>query len=47
MTGRDIMTLREDYLKVKDRTIDRLAVNAEIPGFKVSGSLRFEYNEID
>ena len=42
MTDDEVMTVREvaDYLEVKDRTIDRLVANGEMPDFKVGGSGR-------
>ena len=49
MTDDEVMTVREvaDYLEVKDRTIDRLVANGEMPDFKVGGSRRFRKAEID
>ena len=49
MPADDAMTVREvvDDPKINDRTIDRLAGNGDLPGFKVGGSWRFGKVEIE
>lgn len=44
-----ILTIKEvaGYLKVADRTIDRLAGAKKIPAFKVGGTWRFSRADID
>jgi excisionase family DNA binding protein len=44
-----IVTIEEvaDYLKVTERTIYRLAGAKQIPAFKVGGSWRFSWADID
>jgi len=43
-----IVTAREicSYLKLSDSTIYKLALNGELPGFKVGDSWRFDMDEI-
>lgn len=45
----DIMTIREvaEYLKLNQKTAYRLALEGEIPGFKVGGSWRFKRQDIE
>nr|WP_305854671.1 helix-turn-helix domain-containing protein [Caballeronia sp. Sq4a] len=45
----EIMTLSQValYLKVTERTIYRLVAAKEIPAFKVGGSWRFSFADID
>ena len=49
MTADDVMTVREaaDWLKVKDRTINRLVAKGAIARFKFGGSWWFWKAEID
>lgn len=44
----EILTIREvaQFLKVTERTIYRLAVDAQLPAFKVGGSRRFRKAEL-
>jgi excisionase family DNA binding protein len=44
----NIITAKEvgQYLKLSDSTIYKLAVNGEIPGFKIGDSWRFDMDEI-
>jgi excisionase family DNA binding protein len=44
-----ILTIKQvaDYLKVTERTIYRLAAAKQIPAFKVGGSWRFSWSDID
>jgi excisionase family DNA binding protein len=44
-----ILTIKEvaEYLKVNERTIYRLAANAELPAFKVGNSWRFQRSELE
>ncbi|MCY4462513.1 MAG: helix-turn-helix domain-containing protein [Albidovulum sp.] len=39
----DIMTIKEvaDYIKITEKTANRLVVAGDLPGFKVGGSWRF------
>lgn len=48
-TEGEILTIKQvaDYLKVTERTIYRLAAAKQIPAFKVGGSWRFSWAEID
>jgi excisionase family DNA binding protein len=43
-----IVTPRElcDYLKLSDSTIYKLALNGELPGFKIGDSWRFDMDEV-
>lgn len=45
----DILTIKEvaQYLKVAEKTIYRLAAADQIPAFKVGGSWRFKFGDID
>ncbi len=45
----DIMTIKElsEYLKLNEKTAYRLAAEGKIPGFKVGGSWRFRFDEIE
>ncbi len=45
----EIMTVRSvaDFLKVTERTIYRLAAEAQIPSFKVGGSWRFRRSDLE
>ncbi len=45
----DIMTIKEvaDYIKITEKTANRLVVAGDLPGFKVGGSWRFRRSEID
>ena len=44
----EILTIKEvsEYLKVKERTVYRLAADKKIPAFKVGGAWRFSRPEI-
>ena len=43
-----IVTAKElcDYLKLSDSTIYKLALNGELPGFKIGDSWRFDMDEV-
>jgi excisionase family DNA binding protein len=43
-----LVTARElcDYLKLSDSTIYKLALNGELPGFKIGDSWRFDMDEV-
>ena len=43
-----IVTARElcGYLKLSDSTIYKLALNGELPGFKIGDSWRFDMDEV-
>ena len=43
------MTVKEvaEYLRVNQRTANRLAVDRKLPGFKVSATWRFKRSDID
>ena len=43
-----LVTAKElsDYLKLSDSTIYKLALNGEIPGFKIGDSWRFDMDEV-
>jgi len=43
-----IVTAREicSYLKLSDSTIYKLALNGELPGFKIGDSWRFDMDEV-
>jgi len=43
-----LVTAKElsDYLKLSDSTIYKLALNGEIPGFKIGDSWRFDMEEV-
>jgi excisionase family DNA binding protein len=45
----DFITIREvaEYLKIKEKTVYKLASENVIPGFKVGGSWRFSKTEIE
>ena len=45
----NIMTIREVavYLRLTQKTAYRLALEGKIPGFKVGGSWRFSFSEIE
>ncbi len=45
----DFVTIREvaEYLKIKEKTVYKLASENVIPGFKVGGSWRFSKTEIE
>ena len=45
----EILTIKQvaDYLKVTERTIYRLAAAKQIPAFKVGGSWRFSWADLD
>lgn len=44
----NIVTAKElcDYLKLSDSTIYKLALNGELPGFKIGDSWRFDMDEV-
>ena len=42
VTARDLC----DYLKLSDSTIYKLALNGELPGFKIGDSWRFDMDEV-
>jgi len=44
----DILNIREvaEYLKIKEKTAYKLALEGKIPGFKVGGVWRFRMEEI-
>jgi len=44
----EILTVREvaEFLKVTERTIYRLAAEAQLPSFKVGGSWRFRRSDL-
>jgi excisionase family DNA binding protein len=44
----NIVTAKElcDYLKLSDSTIYKLALNGELPGFKIGDSWRFDMEEV-
>ncbi len=43
-----IVTAKElsDYLKLSDSTVYKLALNDELPGFKIGDSWRFDMDEV-
>lgn len=45
----EILTLKEValYLKLAEKTAYRLAAEGKLPGFKVGGSWRFKYFDIE
>lgn len=45
----EILTIKQvaEYLKLNERTIYRLATNAEIPAFKVGNSWRFKKIDLE
>lgn len=45
----EILTLKEvaSYLKLAEKTTYRLAAEGKLPGFKVGGSWRFKYCDIE
>ena len=45
----EILTLKEvaEYLKLAEKTAYRLAAEGKLPGFKVGGSWRFKYSDIE
>lgn len=45
----EILTLKEvaSYLKLAEKTAYRLAAEGKLPGFKVGGSWRFKYFDIE
>ena len=47
--GETAMTVREvaTYLNVNEKTVYRLALKGELPGFKVAGAWRFRRDDID
>lgn len=49
MSKDEIFTIKEvaAYLKLAEKTTYRLALEGELPGFKVGGSWRFRKSEID
>jgi len=44
-----IMTVKEvaEYLKVNERTVYRMATACTMPAFRIGGSWRFKYAEIE
>jgi excisionase family DNA binding protein len=44
----NIVTAKElcDYLKLSDSTIYKLALNGELPGFKIGDSWRFDMDDV-
>ncbi len=44
----NIVTAKElsGYLKLSDSTIYKLAINGELPGFKIGDSWRFDMDEV-
>jgi excisionase family DNA binding protein len=44
----NIVTAKElcDYLKLSDSTVYKLALNGELPGFKIGDSWRFDMEEV-
>jgi len=44
----EVLTVRElaELLRVDEKTVYRMAQRGELPGFKVSGSWRFEQGDI-
>lgn len=45
----EILTLKEvaEYLKLAEKTAYRLAAEGKLPGFKIGGSWRFKYSDIE
>lgn len=45
----DVITIRDlaIYLKMKEKTLYRLASEGAVPGFRVGGAWRFRKSEID
>jgi excisionase family DNA binding protein len=45
----NIVTAKElgDYLKLSDSTVYKLAMNRELPGFKIGRSWRFDMDEVN
>jgi excisionase family DNA binding protein len=49
MADSDIMTAREvaGYLKLKERTVNNLAMKGKLPGVKIGRQWRFQKAQID